>query len=208
MDEKVSGAFYAMMIKMGVIPMGENAYEHYRIRLGYPKNGSEITNKYNPIEAYLYESIAFDKGCYLGQEAISKIYTNNAINQRLIAFSIGKNNKIEINDKIYVNYNKRPGIVTSYSKIEDEVLYGLGYIKTKDNDGYKIKNIEEEDLYIGEERIKSKMIKTSFLTKDISLLNKITLDMKKDVSSKDIEKEKKLEEMKKRMEAYMKSKDD
>ena len=45
----------------GVVPMGERAYEQARICDGRPAADSELTEKYNPLEAGLQSAISLTK---------------------------------------------------------------------------------------------------------------------------------------------------
>ena len=53
--------------------MGEEAWEAARIVCGRPAPGSELTQDFNPLEAGLYHAVSVEKGCYIGQETISKV---------------------------------------------------------------------------------------------------------------------------------------
>ena len=57
----------------GAVPMGEEAWEAARIVCGRPAPGSELTQDFNPLEAGLYHAVSVDKGCYIGQETLSKV---------------------------------------------------------------------------------------------------------------------------------------
>jgi folate-binding protein YgfZ len=55
--------------------MGVRAFELYRIATGMPIAGAELTDQYNPYDVGLMEYVDFRKGCYIGQEVISRIDT-------------------------------------------------------------------------------------------------------------------------------------
>jgi folate-binding protein YgfZ len=58
--------------------------EALRIRLGIPRWGRELTNEIIPIEANLEERcVDYLKGCYIGQEVISRIKMSGQTNKRL-----------------------------------------------------------------------------------------------------------------------------
>jgi folate-binding protein YgfZ len=58
--------------------------ETLRIRSGIPRWGRELTNEIIPIEANLEERcVDYSKGCYLGQEVISRIKMSGQTNKRL-----------------------------------------------------------------------------------------------------------------------------
>jgi folate-binding protein YgfZ len=61
-----------------------NCAEVLRIEQGIPRWGRELTNEIIPIEANLEEScIDYDKGCYVGQEVISRMKMSGQRNKKL-----------------------------------------------------------------------------------------------------------------------------
>jgi folate-binding protein YgfZ len=60
------------------------ATEVMRIEQGIPRSGSELTEDIIPIEANLEQrTIDYQKGCYIGQEVISRIKMSGQTNKRL-----------------------------------------------------------------------------------------------------------------------------
>lgn len=62
----------------------EHAYERYRIELGRPVAGHELTEDFNPLEAGLAWTCADNKGCYTGQEIIARQITYDKITKSLV----------------------------------------------------------------------------------------------------------------------------
>ena len=62
----------------------ESAYESYRIELGRPVAGHELTEEFNPLEAGLAWTCADNKGCYTGQEIIARQVTYDKITKSLV----------------------------------------------------------------------------------------------------------------------------
>jgi folate-binding protein YgfZ len=54
--------------------MGAEAWQQARVLNGLPALGAELTELYNPLEAGLYHAVSLAKGCYVGQETISKVH--------------------------------------------------------------------------------------------------------------------------------------
>ncbi|XP_031273223.1 putative transferase At1g60990, chloroplastic [Pistacia vera] len=50
---------------------------------GRPTPGKELTNEFNVLEAGLWNSVSLTKGCYKGQETISRLITYDGVKQRL-----------------------------------------------------------------------------------------------------------------------------
>src|SRR5438309_6211283 len=58
--------------------------EIFRIEYGVPRWGRELTEEIIPIEANLEErAVDYEKGCYIGQEVISRIKMSGQTNKRL-----------------------------------------------------------------------------------------------------------------------------
>jgi folate-binding protein YgfZ len=58
--------------------------EVMRIEQGIPRWGSELTEEIIPIEANLEQrTVDYEKGCYIGQEVISRIKMSGQTNKRL-----------------------------------------------------------------------------------------------------------------------------
>jgi folate-binding protein YgfZ len=65
-------------------PTGVAALDVRRIEAGIPWPGREITGEYFPVEAGLESGwISFTKGCYLGQETISRLHHLGHVNRHL-----------------------------------------------------------------------------------------------------------------------------
>ena len=96
--------------------------EEERIEKGIPKWGAELTEGMLPPEAGLDATdISYNKGCYIGQEVISRIKSAGKVNRRLVKFAfdgMGKSGEITDAD------GKVCGEVTSVSG-----SIGLGYLK-------------------------------------------------------------------------------
>lgn len=57
------------------LPVGQSTFETLRIEAGVVRFGAELTEKIIPLEAGLDDTVAYDKGCYLGQEIIARLDT-------------------------------------------------------------------------------------------------------------------------------------
>lgn len=54
---------------------GFETFETFRIEAGIPRHGAELHDRVIPLEAAFDDAIAYDKGCYLGQEIIARLDT-------------------------------------------------------------------------------------------------------------------------------------
>lgn len=69
----------------GARPTTEEELEAIRIERGVPRWGNEMDSKTFPQEAGIDErAVHYDKGCYLGQEAMAKIHFRGKVNRRVV----------------------------------------------------------------------------------------------------------------------------
>ncbi|MFQ3534403.1 MAG: glycine cleavage system protein T [Aggregatilineales bacterium] len=59
-------------------------YERLRIAAGLPGAHHELTEDYIPLEAGLWDSVSFSKGCYIGQEIIARMESRNRLAKTLV----------------------------------------------------------------------------------------------------------------------------
>lgn len=59
-------------------------YEAARVACGLPAIGRDVGEEHNPLEAGLWDSVAFDKGCYVGQEVVARLRTYDKIMKHLV----------------------------------------------------------------------------------------------------------------------------
>ena len=122
-----SGVIWSKLVEQGAVPLGDNLWESLRIRQGRPKSDFELTEDYNPLEAGLWQTISFEKGCYIGQETIARLNTYNGVKQKLWGIKLDK--PVAPQTPIVVA-DKKVGLLTSYTDT-NQGGYGLGYIRTK-----------------------------------------------------------------------------
>jgi tRNA-modifying protein YgfZ len=118
-------ALWQALVEAGAMPLGEESWEQLRIYDGRPTPGAELTEDYNPLEAGLWHTISFNKGCYIGQETIARLNTYNGVKQQLWGLSL--QHLYQPGEPIYVE-DRKVGLITSVSP---DGRFGLGYIKTK-----------------------------------------------------------------------------
>jgi len=110
-------------------PLGEAAYEVLRVEEGIPKLGHELGEEFNPLEAGLLRSISFDKGCYVGQEVIARLYHYEKLKRRLVGFTIEGDTRPALRSPVEFD-GKEVGFLTSvvFSPTLKRVI-ALGYIR-------------------------------------------------------------------------------
>jgi folate-binding protein YgfZ len=69
-------------------PASEAELEIARVEAGLPRYGVDVTEDHFPFEANLEGAIAFDKGCYLGQEVVVRATTRGAAKKKLVGLRL------------------------------------------------------------------------------------------------------------------------
>ena len=121
------GMVWEKIVQAGAVEMSDRAFEMLRILQGRPAPEHELTDDYNPLEAGLWQTISFDKGCYIGQETIARLNTYKGVKQHL--WGIRLSAPAEIGSAIAIG-DEKVGKLTSYTETPDG-YFGLGYIRTK-----------------------------------------------------------------------------
>jgi folate-binding protein YgfZ len=101
---------WTQLTTAGAIPVDEDAWEQLRIQQGRPKPDRELTEDYNPLEAGLWHTLSFEKGCYIGQETIARLNTYKGVKQKLWGIKLDRS--IDPGTSITVEDNK-VGILTT-----------------------------------------------------------------------------------------------
>ncbi len=110
--------------------------EALRIEKGIPRWGHELTEEIIPTEANLEAAaISYDKGCYIGQEVISRIKMSGQTNKRLCGLIAPRGSDLEAGMRLVSHDGKDVGWVTSAS-VSKRVgkRIALGFVKRGFND--------------------------------------------------------------------------
>lgn len=126
-DAETGTDLWQALMDQGACPCGEAVWEQLRVAQGRPKPDAELTEDFNPLEAGLWQTISFDKGCYIGQETIARLNTYQGVKQQLwgiqLSETVPPHTSITLEDR-------KVGVLTSVVETADGFL-GLGYVKTK-----------------------------------------------------------------------------
>ncbi len=119
---------YEIMGQVSELPLdtkamlSEEEYEDIRIQRLIPKLGKELREGFSPLEACLLkDTISLTKGCYVGQEAIARVYYRGILPRTLALF---EGEGLTEGEKIRTE-GKDIGIITSVSPRNG---FALGYI--------------------------------------------------------------------------------
>lgn len=111
----------------GAIPTGDRIWEQLRVEQGRPMPDRELTEDYNPLEAGLWQTISFSKGCYIGQETIARLNTYKGVKQQL--WGVRLSAPVQPGSVVTVE-GEKVGKLTSFTETDREP-FGLAYIRTK-----------------------------------------------------------------------------
>jgi tRNA-modifying protein YgfZ len=101
----------AALGQVGYRAADEAELELERIAAGVPRWGADMDTKTFPQEAGIDEwAVHYDKGCYLGQEAMAKIHFRGKVNRRLARLS--SSDSLEVGADLTID-GKKVGSVTS-----------------------------------------------------------------------------------------------
>jgi folate-binding protein YgfZ len=104
--------------------------DSFRIRNGVPAWGRELTEGLLPTEAGLNATdISYQKGCYIGQEVISRIKSAGKVNKRLVRMTFASD--VPVEGTTLVDPDGQPaGALTSISAHgENGLRHALGFVK-------------------------------------------------------------------------------
>src|SRR5205807_8979045 len=107
----------------------ENCAEVLRIEQGIPRCGRELTGEIIPIEANLEQRcIDYDKGCYIGQETISRMKMSGQRNKQLCGLVSLKNIPLVGGMRLIGPEGKEIGWITSATRSGEREI-ALAYVK-------------------------------------------------------------------------------
>lgn len=122
-----AATLWLMLTGSGAIAMGDRVWEQLRIEQGRPAPDAELTEDYNPLEAGLWQTISFAKGCYIGQETIARLNTYKGVKQQL--WGVRLNAPAQPGTVVTVD-GEKVGKLTSFTQTP-QGPFGLAYIRTK-----------------------------------------------------------------------------
>jgi len=115
------------LIAQGAKSINNQQWETLRIQNGRPAPDRELTEDYNPLEAGLWNTISFEKGCYIGQETIARLNTYQGVKQQLWGLQLAQ--PVDPGTPIQVGEQKA-GTISSCTPTPEGAI-ALAYIRTK-----------------------------------------------------------------------------
>jgi tRNA-modifying protein YgfZ len=140
-------------------PLSATELETFRIERGIPEWGHELSEDVIPNEAGLDQrAISYTKGCYVGQEVISRLKSLGHVNRKLCGVQLIEGSVLTSGAKLVNDSGQQTGFVTSAAKSAQlDAWIGLAYVKRNfDRLGsrYRLQNPENSDL-IGTAELRS-----------------------------------------------------
>ena len=103
--------------------------ETVRIQNRIPVYGKELTENYNPHDASLIDYVSFSKGCYIGQEVITRLNTYDKVKKQLVGLTWPANADVTEGTQLMLE-GKQVGIVTSaITSLGSSNSIGLAYVQ-------------------------------------------------------------------------------
>ncbi len=127
MAKQEAATIWEVLSKLAVV-ITDRTYDRLRIEQGRPMPGFELTEDYNPLDAGLWDTISFNKGCYIGQETIARLESRDAV--KLNLWGVKLDRSVALGSTVFSGDDKA-GTVTSLYELEDGSAIGLVYVRTK-----------------------------------------------------------------------------
>jgi folate-binding protein YgfZ len=123
----------------------ENCAEVFRIEQGIPRWGRELTPEIIPVEANLERRcIDYEKGCYIGQETISRMKMSGQRNKQLCGLVSVENVPLVPGARLVASDRKEAGWITTVTPSSGREI-ALGYVKRGFNAvGTKLTSLSDE----------------------------------------------------------------
>ena len=114
----------------GIQPCGLGARDTLRLEMCYPLHGNDITEETTPLEAGLGKFVAFDKGPFIGSEALVE-QKAKGVGRKLVAFTMADKSPPPRPHYVIQAGGCKVGEVTSGSQSPTlGIGIGMGYVET------------------------------------------------------------------------------
>ncbi len=124
-------AVRAALVARGATPIDDDAFEALRIERGLPRFGKDLGEEFHPLEAGLWGSVSFAKGCYVGQEVIARLNTYDKVMKNLSTLRLAA--AARPGDRLFqAKDGKDVGVITSVAGPPAlREWRALGYVKKR-----------------------------------------------------------------------------
>ncbi|MEN8160860.1 MAG: glycine cleavage T C-terminal barrel domain-containing protein [Myxococcota bacterium] len=118
----------AALLEAGAVETGAETLECLRVEAGLPRVGAELDESVLPAEARLEAAISETKGCYTGQEVVTRMRTRGRVAHLLVGLRLEAGPLPERGAEI-IRDGARIGQLTSAVLSPAEGAIGLGFVK-------------------------------------------------------------------------------
>jgi folate-binding protein YgfZ len=115
----------------GIRAATDQELEAYRVTFGYPRVGLDVAADDLPMEAGLEDAVAFDKGCYLGQETVARV--RNLGHPRRVLVRLQTEARLAAGDHVFAD-GEQAGRVTSAVEVKGGTV-ALASVRWTNRDG-------------------------------------------------------------------------
>lgn len=140
-----AAAWEALTAQKDLVPVGADVLETLRIETGQPRFGVELDEKIIPLEADMNHAVAYDKGCYLGQEIIARLDTLGTPAKMLRKLLLDGEAIPEVGAEIQVDGKKVGDVRCAVYSPRFGAPLALGYVKRKFNEPGSIVEVLIDD---------------------------------------------------------------
>lgn len=127
---KDAAAVEAALAAGGGVRGADDTFEVSRHEGGIPRFGIDFDGSLYPQEAALEKrAVAFDKGCYLGQEVVCMLELRGHVKRKLVSLAIDAGAPLTKGDEVKTSNGEKVGEVTSSAKSPDLGVLALAMVK-------------------------------------------------------------------------------
>ena len=95
-----------------------------------PESAHELTEDYIPLEAGLWDSVSFSKGCYIGQEIIARMESRNKLAKTLVVLHFDQPGApLELGLSVTNASHESVGTLTSIAPTTEGSITALAFVK-------------------------------------------------------------------------------
>lgn len=116
-----------------VVVSDEETWDKLRVEIGVARWGVDFNDDNYPQEAALeHLGVSFQKGCYLGQEAVFMLQMRGHVKKKIVRLLIDGEEPIAKSTEIHQPDGSSVGTITSTTQCADKpAVWALGYVKWK-----------------------------------------------------------------------------
>lgn len=111
--------------------LSDREYDALRIERGIPRYGVDYGEEHNPLECGFWGSVAFDKGCYLGQEVVARLRTYDKVMKQLCTLAFDRADASIVRGVALFDDEREVGKITSVTRRADGSCAAIGWVNRR-----------------------------------------------------------------------------